>query len=57
MLKAELEAWKKNAEDKCKETHDLLDGKNFGDIKLEDMQSIWKKMREILGLEIPKEDE
>lgn len=57
MLKAELEAWKKSAEDKCKEAHDLLDNKNFGDIKLEDMQSIWKKMREILGLEIPKEDE
>ena len=57
MLKAELEAWKKNAEDKCKEAHDLIDGKNFGDIKLEDMQSIWKKMREILGIEIPKEDE
>ena len=57
MLKSELEAWKKNAEDKCKEAHDLLDGKNFGDIKLEDMQSIWKKMRENLRLEIPKEDE
>lgn len=57
MLKAELEAWKKSAEDKCKEAHDLLDNKNFGDIKIEDMQSIWKKMREILGLEIPKEDE
>ena len=57
MLKAELEAWKKNAEDKCKEAQDLIDGENFGDIKLEDMQSIWKKMREILGLEIPKEDE
>ena len=57
MLKAELEAWKKSAEVKCKEAHDLLDNKNFGDIKLEDMQSIWKKMREILGLEIPKEDE
>tara|TARA_R100000149_G_scaffold63254_1_gene34090 strand:- start:94 stop:267 length:174 start_codon:yes stop_codon:yes gene_type:complete len=57
MLKSELEAWKKSAEVKCKEAHDLIDGKNFGDIKLEDMQSIWKKMREILGLEIPKEDE
>ena len=57
MLKSELEAWKKSAEVKCKEAHDLIDGKNFGDIKLEDMQSIWKKMRENLGLEIPKEDE
>ena len=57
MLKAELEAWKKSAEVKCKEAHDLIDGKSFGDIKLEDMQSIWKKMREILGLEIPKENE
>ena len=56
MLKAELEAWKKDTEDKGKEAHDLIDNKSYGDIKLEDMQKIWVIMRGILGLEIPKDE-
>lgn len=56
MLKAELEAWKNDTEKKCKEAHDLIDNKSYGDIKLEDMQKIWTIMRGILGLEIPKDE-
>jgi len=56
MLKSELEAWKEDTEKKCKEAHDLIDNKSYGDIKLEDMQKIWVIMRGILGLEIPADD-
>jgi len=57
MLKSELEDWKKNTEQELEKALKFVDGKSMGDIKIEDLKSIWTIIMNVLGKEIPKAGE
>tara|TARA_X000001382_G_scaffold23929_1_gene14864 strand:- start:439 stop:609 length:171 start_codon:yes stop_codon:yes gene_type:complete len=55
MLKAELEKFKEDTEKKAKKVVDLLDNKSYGDVSVVHLNVILNLMRDILGIEEPKE--
>ena len=57
MLKAELEKWKEDTEKELESMLSEIDGKSMGDIKIENLKSVWTKIMTLLGRDIPKEDE
>tara|TARA_R100000742_G_C4171120_1_gene9358 strand:- start:92 stop:274 length:183 start_codon:yes stop_codon:yes gene_type:complete len=55
MLKAELEKWKEDTEKELEAMLSEIDGKSMGDIKIENLKSVWTKIMTLLGRNIPKE--
>lgn len=55
MLKAELEKWKEDTEKELEAMLSEIDGKSMGDIKIENLKSVWTKIMTLLGRKIPKE--
>ena len=57
MLKAELEKWKEDTEKELESMLSEIDGKSMGDIKIENLKSVWTKIMTLLGREIPKDSD
>ena len=57
MLKSELEAWKEDTEKKVKSIYDALHEKSMGDVGLKGFKEIFVKACEILGIEVPVNEE
>jgi|TARA_R100000458_G_scaffold33656_1_gene30961 hypothetical protein len=57
MLKAELEKWKEDTEKELESMLSEIDGKSMGDIKIENLKSVWTKIMTLLGRDIPKDSD
>jgi len=57
MLKAELEKWKEDTEKKAKKIYDALHNKSVGEVGVDNYKLIYAKACEILGKEVPVNDD
>jgi len=57
MLKTELEAWKKDAEDKAAKAHKMIDGKSYAEVPVHHWKEIFVLLCEIAGKDVPSNDE